>query len=231
MFISASCSRDGDVHWGLVRRILSTRFCSHAVFLCVQVAAVPKSCHGSASFSTKLFRIKTPQLETFSLFPILFGERTQLHFIYESDLFLSFHTLLPPAFLADFAFTLIFLIPPRRPLPIPFHFLWSLLGHVLSVWWGFYSGIIFILPKAYKPYWSLSFVKRSESEAKITCNTMMCNLSGISVLFFTVTELSPPQFFLIKHLFARKFLFQSFHFLWWGLVLWVAWEKRHIFIL
>lgn len=120
---------------------------------------------------------------------------------------------------------------PPLPHPTPFHFLWSLLGHVLSVWWGFYLGIIFILPKAYKPYWSLSFVKRSESEAKITCNTMMYNLSGISVLFFTVTEHSPPQFFLIKHLFVRNFLFQRFHFLWWGLVLWVAWEKRHIFIL
>lgn len=29
----------------------------------------------------------------------------------------------------------------------------------------------------------------------MTCNTTMYNLRGISVLFFTVTELSPPQFF------------------------------------
>lgn len=101
------------MHWRLVRRILSTISCSHTAFLCIQVVAVPKSCHGSASFSTELFRIKTPYLETFSLFPILFGERTQLHFIHESDLFLSFRSLLPPAFLADFAFTLIFFIPPH----------------------------------------------------------------------------------------------------------------------
>lgn len=136
-----------------------------------------------------------PFLETFSLFPVLFWEDITAFSPWIKSFSLLLNTA-PTSISSCLYFYLSFLhlLPlPTHTTTIPSHFLWSHLGYVLSVCRGFHLGIIFILPKAYKPYWSLSFVKR-RSEAKITCNIMPYNVSGVSVLFSTVSELSPLYF-------------------------------------